>query len=53
MRWKRDAGGSGRRGIHIGFCYESQKERDHWEGLDLGGDNIEKNLREIGRVDMD
>jgi hypothetical protein len=26
-----------RREMHIGFCWESQKERDHWEYLDEGG----------------
>jgi hypothetical protein len=23
--------------VHIGFCWESQKERDHYENLDVGG----------------
>jgi hypothetical protein len=27
----------GRRGIHIGYWWESQKERDHWEDQDVGG----------------
>jgi hypothetical protein len=27
----------GRRGMHIGFWWESQKERDHYEDLDVGG----------------
>jgi hypothetical protein len=27
----------GRRGMHVGFWWESQKERDHWEDLDAGG----------------
>jgi hypothetical protein len=27
----------GRRGMHIGFWWESQKERDHYECLDIGG----------------
>jgi hypothetical protein len=32
----------GRRGMHIGFWWESQKERDHQEGLDVGGKIIFK-----------
>jgi hypothetical protein len=27
----------GRRGMHIGYWWESQKERDHWEDQDVGG----------------
>jgi hypothetical protein len=27
----------GRRGMHIGYWWESQKERDHWEDEDVGG----------------
>jgi hypothetical protein len=27
----------GRRGMHVGFWWESQKERDHYEDLDLCG----------------
>jgi hypothetical protein len=27
----------GRRGMHVGFWRESQKERDHYETLDVGG----------------
>jgi hypothetical protein len=27
----------GRRGMHVGFWWESQKERDHYEDLDVGG----------------
>jgi hypothetical protein len=39
----------GRRGMHIGFWWEIQKERDHvvWE------DNIKMDLREIGWDVMD
>jgi hypothetical protein len=27
----------GRRGLHIGFWWESQKEKNHWEDQDVGG----------------
>jgi hypothetical protein len=27
----------GRRGMHIGYWWESQKERDHWEDKDVDG----------------
>jgi hypothetical protein len=27
----------GRRGMHIGYWWESQKERDHWEDQDVDG----------------
>jgi hypothetical protein len=32
----------GRRGMHIRYWWESQKERDHWEDLDVGGWTILK-----------
>jgi hypothetical protein len=35
----------GRRGMHIGYWWESQKERDHWEDQDV---DIKMDLREIG-----
>jgi hypothetical protein len=35
--------------MHMGYWWESQKERDHWEG----GWNIKKDLREIGWDGMD
>jgi hypothetical protein len=30
------------RGMHIGFCWESQKERDNSEDLEVGGKIILK-----------
>jgi hypothetical protein len=32
----------GRRGMHIGYWWESQKERAHWEDQDVGGWTILK-----------
>jgi hypothetical protein len=32
----------GRRGMHIGYWWESQMERDHWEDQDVGGWTILK-----------
>jgi hypothetical protein len=36
--------------MHIGYWWESQKERDHWENGDVGGwvGNIKMDHREIG-----
>jgi hypothetical protein len=43
----------GIRGMHIEFWWERQTERDHWEELDVGGeDNTKMDLREIGWGDM-
>jgi hypothetical protein len=33
--------------MHIGYWWESQKERDHWEDQDVGVYNIKMDLREI------
>jgi hypothetical protein len=44
------------RGMQLGFWWESQKERDHLEDLDVAGcimDNIRKDLRETGWGGMD
>jgi hypothetical protein len=32
MKWAGHAARMGRRGTHIGYWWESQKEIDHWEG---------------------
>jgi hypothetical protein len=36
----------GRRGMHIGYWWEIQKERDHWEDQDVGGWTILKLILE-------
>jgi hypothetical protein len=45
----------GRRGLHTGFWWESQKKRDHLEDLDVGGRIILEWIlvREIGWGGMD
>jgi hypothetical protein len=37
MRWAGQVARIGRRGMHIGYWWESQKVRDHWEDQDVGG----------------
>jgi hypothetical protein len=37
----------GRREMHIGYWWGSQKERDHWEDLDVVGWTILKWILEI------
>jgi hypothetical protein len=37
----------GRRRLHIGYWWDSQKERDHWEDQDVGGLTILKWFLEI------
>jgi hypothetical protein len=34
----------GRRGMHIGYLWRRQKERDHWEDQDVGGWAILKRI---------
>jgi hypothetical protein len=36
MRWARHVARMGKRGMHIEYWWESQKERDHWEDQDHG-----------------
>jgi hypothetical protein len=37
MRWAWHVARIGRRGMHVGYWWESEKERDHWEGQNVGG----------------
>jgi hypothetical protein len=37
MRWVGTIARMGRSGMHMGYKWESQKERDHWEDQDEGG----------------
>jgi hypothetical protein len=54
MRWAGHVARMGRRGMHIGYWWEMQKERDHGEDKDVGGWTILKwILREIGWDGMD
>jgi hypothetical protein len=46
MRWAVHVARIGRRGIRIGYCWEIQKERDHWEDQDVGGWTILKLILE-------
>jgi hypothetical protein len=42
MRWAGHVAQMGRRGMHIGYWWEMQKEGDHWEDQDIGGWTILK-----------
>jgi hypothetical protein len=39
--------------MHIGYWWESQKERDQWKDQDVGVDKIKMDRREIGWDGMD
>jgi hypothetical protein len=43
----RECSWHGERGTHIGFWWESQKDKDHWEDLDVGGKIILKWILEL------
>jgi hypothetical protein len=42
MRWAGHVARMGRREMHIGYWWESQKAIDHWEDQDVGGWTILK-----------
>jgi hypothetical protein len=42
MRWSGYVARTERRGIHIGYWWESQKEIDHYEDQEVGGWTILK-----------
>jgi hypothetical protein len=54
MRWEGHVARMGGRGMHIGYWWEIQKERDHWEDQRRRWvDNMKIDLREIGWGGMD
>jgi hypothetical protein len=42
MRWAWHVARIGQRGMHSRYCWESQKERDHWEDQGVYGWILEK-----------
>jgi hypothetical protein len=51
IKWAKHIAQIGRRGMHIGYGWEKQKERDHYEDQDVGGWKILKwilDLEEYG-----
>jgi hypothetical protein len=52
MRWAGHVARMGRRGMHIGYWWEIQKEKDHREDQDVGGWTILKWIleREDGMI---
>jgi hypothetical protein len=50
---KRDEVTGGWRKLHIGYWWESQKQRDHWEDQDVGGWTIKMDLTNMGWCGLD
>jgi hypothetical protein len=48
MRWAGIQHEWGRGGMHIGYSWESQKEKDHWEDQDVDGWTLLKWILEVG-----
>jgi hypothetical protein len=48
MRWTEHVTRMGRKGMHIDIWYESHKESDNYENLDIGGSIILKWTLENG-----
>jgi hypothetical protein len=46
MRWTGHVARMGGRGMHIGYWWKCQKQRDHWEDQDVGGWTILKSMIE-------
>jgi hypothetical protein len=53
IRWAGHVARMGRKGMHVGIWLEYQKERDHYEDIDLGGRIILEWILEIGWSGMD
>jgi hypothetical protein len=53
IRWAAHVARVERRGIHIGYWWEIQKGKDHWEDQDVGGWTILKWILETGWGGMD
>jgi hypothetical protein len=51
MRWAWHVAHIEKRGMHIGFLWESQKGRDHEEDVDIDGKMILKWIFERGDID--
>jgi hypothetical protein len=47
MRWALHISSTGRSGMHTGFWWEIEKDRNHYEDLDVGGSIILKWILDI------